>query len=101
MDTKHVIDAATPLGDGSDPVYQAGLRLEHIDTRIVPCPYAQSFEEHGDIARFAEEYIPTIRTRNESIYLNGRSAERPLEQRREIIEAYCDFIREVFIPSSL
>ena len=93
-----VEEFSAPLQDENDPVYQAGLRLEHIDTRLVVCPFAKSFEEHGDAARFAEEYIPTIRTWNESIYFNGLSADRPLEERHEIIEdyyrTYHDMVRE-------
>ena len=83
-----VEEFSAPLTDPSDPVYQAGLRLEHIETRVVKCPFAESFTEHGDAARFAEEYIPTIRTWNESIYFNALAAERPLDERREIIEDY-------------
>jgi len=83
-----VEEFSAPLTDPSDPVYQAGLRLEHIETRVVGCPFAESFAEHGDAARFAEEYIPAIPTWTESIYVNGLSAERPLDERREIIEDY-------------
>ena len=83
-----VEEFCAPLTDHDDPVYHAGLRLEQIETRIVSCPYAQSFAEHGDAARFASEYIPTIRSWNESIFFNGLSAERPVEERREIIEDY-------------
>lgn len=83
-----VEEFSAPLLDENSEVFQAGLRLEHIDTRLVVCPFAKSFEEHGEAARFAEEYIPTIRTWNESIYFNGLSIDRPLEQRREIIEDY-------------
>ena len=83
-----VEEFSAPLTDSDDPVYRAGLRLEHIDTRIVKCPFAESFGEHGDAARFAEEYIPTIRSWNESIYFNALSPERPLDERRQIIEDY-------------
>lgn len=83
-----VEEFSAPLTDAGDPVYQAGLRLEHIDTRIVRCPFAEAFEQHGDSARFAEEYIPTIRTWNESIYFNGLSADRAEAERRQIIEDY-------------
>jgi hypothetical protein len=86
---------SAPLTDPDDPVYQAGLRLDQIDTRIVKCPFAESFAEHGDAARFAEEYIPTIRTWNESIYFNGLSEERPLEERREIVEDYYTAYRDL------
>jgi len=90
-----VEEFSAPLTDPRDPVYLAGLRLEHIDTRVVRCPFAESFAEHGDAARFAEEYIPTIRTWNESIYFNGLSAERPLDERREIIEDYYGTYRDL------
>ena len=83
-----VEEFSAPLTDPGEPVYRAGLRLEQIETRIVRCPYAESFAEHGDAARFAREYIPTIRSWNESIYFNGLSSGRPLEERREIIEDY-------------
>ena len=90
-----VEEFSEPLIDHDDSVYQAGLRLEHIDTRIVECPFAQSFKQHGDAERFATEYIPTIRTWNESIYFNALSSERPLEQRRQIIEDYYATYRDM------
>lgn len=83
-----VEEFSAPLLDRSDPVYQAGLRLDHIETRIVKCPYAEAYGEHGDAARFAAEYIPTIRSWNESIFLNGLDSERPLAERQQIIEDY-------------
>ena len=83
-----VEEFSAPLTNSDDPVYQAGLRLDHIDTRVVPCPFAQSFQEHGDVERFVREYIPTIRTWNESIYFNGLSGDRPEAERRQIIEDY-------------
>ena len=83
-----VEEFSAPLTDSDDPVYLAGLRLEQIETRVVRCPFAESFAEHGDATRFAREYIPTIRSWNESIYFNGLSTDRPLEERREIIEDY-------------
>ena len=83
-----VEEFSAPLQDPDDPVYRAGLRLEHIDTRIVKCPFAESFMQHGDAARFAKEYIPTIRSWNESIFFNGLSADRPLDERRQLIEDY-------------
>lgn len=90
-----VEEFCAPLQDPDDPVYQAGLRLEHIDTRIVKCPFAESFAEHGDAARFADEYIPTIRTWNESIYYSGLSSERPEAERRQIIEDYYATYRDL------
>ena len=89
-----VEEFCAPLTDPSDPVHQAGLRLEHIDTRIVKCPYAEDFSSRGDAARFSREYIPTIRTWNESIYFNGLSSDRPLEQRQALIEDYYESYRQ-------
>jgi SAM-dependent methyltransferase len=83
-----VEEFSAPLLDSNDPVYQSGLRLDHIDTRIVKCPYAEDFLAHGDSARFADEYIPTIRSWNESIFFNALSTDRPLDERRQIIEDY-------------
>lgn len=90
-----VEEFSAPLTDRDDAVYQAGLRLEHIDTRIVKCPFAEDFAQHGDADRFAEEYIPTIRSWNESIYFNALSGQRSLEQRRQIIEDYYGSYRDL------
>ncbi len=90
-----VEEFSAPLLDSAEAVYQAGLRLDHIDTRIVKCPFAESFEQHGNAAKFAEEYIPTIRSWNESIFFNGLSDERTIEERRQIIEDYYSSYREL------
>ena len=90
-----VEEFSAPLIDSSEAVFRAGLRLEHIETRIVTCPFAESFREHGDAARFAEEYIPTIRSWNESIFMNALASERPLEERRKIIADYYDSYRDL------
>jgi hypothetical protein len=71
------------------------LRLDHIETRIVKCPYAESYLEHGDAQRFAEAYIPTIRSWNESIFLNALSTDRSLEERKRIIEDYYGTYRDM------
>jgi len=90
-----VEEFSAPLVDNSEAVYQAGLRLDHIETGIVKCPYAEDFNKHGDSEKFAEEYIPTIRSWNESIYLNALSTDRPIEERREIIEDYYSTYRNM------
>jgi SAM-dependent methyltransferase len=88
---------SAPLQDQNDAVFKAGLRLDHIDTRIVKCPFADSFTEHGDAERFAREYIPTIRSWNESSFFNALAEDRALEERRQIIEdyygSYLDLVR--------
>lgn len=83
-----VAEFRAPFEDPRDEVHRAGLRLEHLETRVVRCPFAAAFEEHGDAERFADEYVPTIRTWNESTYYAGLSAERPERERREIIARY-------------
>ncbi len=90
-----VDEFSAPLTDPADAVHQAGLRLEHIDTRIVECPFAAAFAEHGDAGRFADEYIPTIRTWNESIYFNALDAARPLDERKAIIEDYYNTYKQM------
>lgn len=84
---------SAPLVNADELVYQAGLRLEHIETRIVKCPFAEDFSSHGDAEKFANSYIPTIRSWNESIFFNALSTDRPEAQRLEIIENYYDSYR--------
>ena len=79
---------SAPLSDTNSDVYKAGLRLESIETAVVPCPFAEDFKEHGDAQRFAKAYIPTIRSWNESVFLGALSGDRPEQQRTELIEAY-------------
>ena len=90
-----VEEFSAPLQDPDDAVYLAGLRLDHIDTRIVKCPFAEAFAAHADASRFAEEYIPTIRSWNESIFFNALSEDRPLDERRQIIEDYYGTYRDI------
>jgi len=85
---KTVDEFTEPLANKRSPVHQAGLRLDHIETRVVRCPFAEDYKVHGDAAVFAETYIPTIRSWNESIFFGALSSDRPLEERREIIERY-------------
>ena len=83
-----VEEFSAPLTDPASPVYQSGLRLVDLHTRIVPCPFAEDFKTHGDERRFADEYIPTIRSWNQSIFLGALDESRPLEARQELIESY-------------
>ncbi|ETW98355.1 SAM-dependent methyltransferase [Candidatus Entotheonella palauensis] len=67
----------------------AGLRLEHIETRVVPCPYAARFHSgEWDAPTFAHFYIPTLRSWTESTFFSGLSESRPAEDRHAIIERY-------------
>ncbi len=83
-----VEEFSAPLKDVENPVYQAGLRLKQIETHITACPFAEAFKEHQDAKRFAKEYIPTIRSWNESIFFGALDQERALEDREQIIQDY-------------
>ena len=83
-----VEEFSAPLKNSENPVYQAGLRLKQIETYITPCPFAEAFKEHKDAKRFAKEYIPTIRSWNESIFFGALDIQRPLEERQQIIHDY-------------
>ena len=83
-----VEEFSAPLKNVENPVYQAGLRLKQIETHITACPFAEAFKEHRDTKRFAKEYIPTIRSWNESIFFGALDPQRPLEERQQIIHDY-------------
>jgi hypothetical protein len=83
-----VDEFSAPLNDIGNPVHQAGLRLKQIETHITPCPFAEAFKEHQDAKRFAQEYIPTIRSWNESIFFGALDPQRTLEERQLIIHDY-------------
>lgn len=89
-----VEEFSAPLTNTKSPVYKAGLRLKHIETRITPCPFAENFKDHQDAQRFAEEYIPTIRSWNESIYFGALNHQRPMAEREQIIRDYYQTYRD-------
>ncbi|MBT6278183.1 MAG: SAM-dependent methyltransferase [Chromatiales bacterium] len=78
------------FADDASPACLAGLSLDHIETRVVMCPFAQAYEQHSDAARFAHEYIPTLRSWTESTFFGGLDEARPLEERRAIVGDYYD-----------
>jgi hypothetical protein len=83
-----VQEFSAPLLEKRSPVYAAGLRLEGIETRIVPCPFAADFAIHGDSARFAREYIPTLRSWTEATFFDALDKTRAIEERHELIDRY-------------
>ena len=94
-----VEEFSAPLKNAENPVYQAGLRLKQIETHITACPFAEAFKEHQDAQRFAEEYIPTIRSWNESIFFGALDQERALEDREQIIQDYYQTYQNQVIAS--
>ncbi len=83
-----VEEFSAPLTSPDEAAHQAGLRLESIETRVTPCPYRLAFEAEGDAAKFARDYIPTLRSWTQSTFFGALSPERPIEERRELIDAY-------------
>ena len=72
-----------PIDDGA-----VELILEHIETRVVPCPFAQAFQHHGDAARFAKDYVPTLRSWSEPVFVNGLSPSRSSAERAALIDEF-------------
>jgi len=85
-----VAQFCAPLEDENSAVFKAGLRLDHVETRVVRCPYETDFASHGDADRFAREYIPTLRSWSEHTFAAGLSPERPIEERVSILDRYFD-----------
>jgi hypothetical protein len=83
-----VEEFTAPLKDTNNPVYKAGLRLDHVETRVVNCPFASDFKKHNDSKRFAEEYIPTLRSWSEATFLNGLSSQRSNEEKQQIVDTF-------------
>ena len=83
-----VEEFSRPLVDKTNPCYRAGLRLENIETRVVKCPFASDFKNHGDLEKFADGLIPTLRSWNQSIFFGALNPARALQERSEIIESY-------------
>ncbi len=78
-----------PLKDHGNPVYKAGLRLEHVETRVVRCPFERDFtENHKDAERFAREYLPTLRSWSEATFLGGLAPGRDAAERQAIMDDF-------------
>lgn len=85
----HTVDEfSAPLIQESNRCYKAGLRLESIETAVVPCPFAEQFKLDGDVKKFADGLIPTVRSWNQSIFAAGLDPGRPKTEREQIIEDY-------------
>ncbi|MEZ5649851.1 MAG: hypothetical protein R3E87_04815 [Burkholderiaceae bacterium] len=84
-----VAEFTAPLKDETSPVFQAGLRLVHAETRVVRCPFEQDFtENHRDAERFAREYLPTLRSWSEATFVNGLDPARAPEDKAAIVDEF-------------
>jgi hypothetical protein len=72
------------------PLSDAGFALEHVSTTLLGCPFARSFARHRDPARFALEYVPTLRSWTEGTFAAALDPVRPAADRAAIIERYYD-----------
>lgn len=79
---------AQPFIEAGSPVAQAGLRLDHISTRVTGCPYAADFKRHGDPQAFAKAYIPTLRSWTESTFAGALDKGRDATERQSIIDHF-------------
>lgn len=95
---RNVEEYSAPLIERSNPVYAAGLRLESIETGIVPCPYAAAFRRDADAAAFAAAYVPTLRSWSENVFFSGLDESRSEAERHAIVErffqSYIDLVRQ-------
>ncbi len=85
---KSVDEFRAPLDDPNSAVSKAGLSVEHCETRVVPCPFAADFQNHGDVERFASAYVPTLRSWSAATFRSGLSPERPEAERDQIIDDF-------------
>jgi len=77
-----------PLRDRASKVYRSGLRLEHVESRHLVCPYAAAFAQHKDAERFAREYIPTLRSWSEPTFASGLAPEHTADERARILDEF-------------
>lgn len=79
---------AAPFQSADSPVSRAGLKIDHISTRVTGCPYAADFKRHGDARAFAKAYIPTLRSWTESTFAGALDKSRPAAERQAIIDRF-------------
>lgn len=85
---RSIDDFAAPIRDPDLVVSKAGLRLDHISTRVTACPYATAFRAQGDATRFADAYIPTLRSWTESTFFSALDPSRSQDDRQAIVDRF-------------
>ena len=89
-------DFLAPFSDPSSDVNKAGLSLDHIESRIVGCPYADRYRKTRDLDSFAPAYVDMYRSWSESTFYNGLSPSHPAEERNRIVDLfYSQYEKEV------
>lgn len=85
-----VAEFRAPLDDETSDAYKAGLRLESIETRRTPCPFAKAWADgkYSSGEEFAMDYVPTLRSWSTSVYLSGLDASRSEAEKEAIVEEF-------------
>lgn len=87
---KTVEEFTSPFFSSDSDVRRAGLSLDHVETRMVKCPYVATYRDTGDIDSFAPAYIASMRSWTESTFFNSLDPSRSLDEREDIIDALYD-----------
>ncbi len=85
---KTVEQFRAPLDDPHGPLRAAGLSLEHIETRVVPCPYKAEYLANGDLDAFAPALVGTLRSWSETVFMNGLDPTSPAARRHSVVERF-------------
>ena len=80
---------AAPFLSARSPVSLAGLRLDHISTRVTGCPYAADFKRHGDRARLRQGlHADAALVDREHVRGRPRQGSRPAADRQAIVDRF-------------
>lgn len=87
---RKVEEYKAPLEDPSSEVYKAGLRLEQIETKITPCPFAASYKKGNFKSgrEFADTYINTLKSWSSGVFLTGLSDNRSPEEKQKLVDEF-------------
>ena len=83
---RNVEEFAAPFSEPDGETRKAGLSLNHIETRVIDCPFEETFGQTGDLESFAREYTATIRSWSESTFYNSLDPSRPADERSGTID---------------
>ena len=67
-----VEELSEPFIDPNSNVAQTGMKLLHIETKVVKCPYKKKWlKDRGDAQQHAEWFVPTTRTWSNHTFYSG------------------------------
>jgi len=90
-------ELSEPFINPDSNVAQTGMKLLHIETKVVKCPYKQQWTKNkGDPQEHAEWFIPTTRTWSNHTFYSALSEFRSEEERNGIVdELFARYARKV------